>query len=213
MACTKTSGSSSRHGTGCTEIAYFSNRSFYDRTLRNGQVVESLLDRPAIEGSNVGGSVEAVEHSKANPTEARLVTHLVDELLDEIDADEIGVITPYTAQVTCIRDTLSDTLEAGGAVTVDTIDSFQGGERTAIVLSLVRSNGDGDLGFLGRPVDGPRRLNVALTRAKRYCAIVADWHTLRYEADGKSTDLYSDFYQYFENTDRLRTVDPDFIPV
>lgn len=195
------------------DIAYFSNRSFYDRTLRNGQVVESLPDRPAIEGYNVGGAVETVEHSKANPTEARLVTHLVDELLDELDADEIGVITPYTAQVACIRDTLADTLETGESVTVDTIDSFQGGERTAIVLSLVRSNGEGDLGFLGRPVDGPRRLNVALTRAKRYCAIVADWHTLRYEADGKCTELYSDFYQYFENTDRLRTVDPDFIPV
>ncbi|MDS0279715.1 AAA domain-containing protein [Halomicroarcula sp. S1AR25-4] len=195
------------------DIAYFSNRTFYDGTLRNGRAVEPLPDRPAIEGYNVGGSVETVEHSKANPTEARLVTHIVDGLLADVPPEEIGVITPYTAQLACIRDTLADNLDCADRVTVDTIDSFQGGERTAIVLSLVRSNGDGDIGFLGRPVDGPRRLNVALTRAQRYCAIVADWHTLRYDADGKCTDCYESFYQFFENTNRLSAVDPDFIPV
>ena len=128
-------------------------------------------------------------------------------------ANEVGVITPYSAQVSRIRETLAERTDAGDRVTVDTIDSFQGGERTAIVLSLVRSNAEGTVGFLGRPVDGPRRLNVALTRAKRYCAVVADWHTLRYNADGKCTDLYSDFYQFVSNTDRLNDVDPEFIPV
>ncbi|WP_135304962.1 AAA domain-containing protein [Haloarcula amylovorans] len=195
------------------DIAYFSNRRFYDRTLRNGRSIDALPDRPAIEGYNVGGRVETVDHSKANPTEARLVAHVVSELLDDVPADEIGVITPYTAQVARIRQVLADAVGPADRITVDTIDSFQGGERTAIVLSLVRSNGDGDVGFLGRPTDGPRRLNVALTRAKRYCAIVADWHTLRYDADGKCTDLYGEFYQFFENTDRLNAVDPEFIPI
>ncbi|MBX0297267.1 AAA domain-containing protein [Haloarcula nitratireducens] len=195
------------------DIAYFPNRQFYDRTLRNGRSIDALPDRPAIEGYNVGGRVETVEHSKANPTEARLVAHVVSELLDDVPADEIGVITPYTAQVARIREVLGDAVASADRITVDTIDSFQGGERTAIVLSLVRSNGDGDVGFLGRPTDGPRRLNVALTRAKRYCAIVADWHTLRYDADGKCTDLYDEFYQFFENTDRLNVVDPEFIPI
>ena len=89
----------------------------------------------------------------------------------------------------------------------------QGSEKTAIVLSLVRSNAEGDIGFLGRPQDGPRRLNVALTRAKRYCAVVGDFHTLRYDSDGKSTELYQNFRDFFATTGRLRDVDPDFIPV
>ncbi|EMA13005.1 AAA domain-containing protein [Haloarcula marismortui] len=195
------------------DIAYFPNRRFYDRTLRNGRAIDPLPDRPAIEGYNVGGRVETVGHSKSNPTEARLVAHLVEDLLSDVPANEIGVITPYSAQVSRIRETLTERTDAGDRVTVDTIDSFQGGERTAIVLSLVRSNAEGTVGFLGRPVDGPCRLNVALTRAKQYCAVVADWHTLRYDVDGKCTDLYSDFYQFVSNTDRLNDVDPEFIPV
>jgi len=114
--------------------------------------------------------------------------------------------------VSRIRKTLAERTDVADDVTVDTIDSFQGGERTAIVLSLVRSNAEGTVGFLGRPVDGPRRLNVALTRAKRYCAVVADWHTLRYDTDEKCTALYTDFYQYVSNTGRLSDVDPAFIP-
>jgi superfamily I DNA and/or RNA helicase len=98
-------------------------------------------------------------------------------------------------------------------VTVDTIDSFQGSEKTAIIISLVRSNSDGEIGFLGRPEDGPRRLNVALTRARRYCAVVGDFHTLRYGNERKCESLYQDFHDYFTSTGRLKTVDPDFIPV
>ncbi len=195
------------------DIASFSNKAFYDRSLRNGRTVAPLSDRAPVEGYNIGGAVETIDHSKANPTEARLVTHLVTELCEELPPEEIGVITPYTAQVSQIREMLATNLEDADGVTVDTIDSFQGSERTAIVLSLVRSNADGDLGFLGRAVDGPRRLNVALTRAKRYCAIVADWHTLRYETDEKSNSLYRELYQHFETKYRIRTVDPDFLPV
>jgi len=203
------------------DVAYFPNRAFYDRTLRNGRPVDPLPDRPAIEGYSVGGPVDVVDHSRANELEARLVVHLVGELLDDVPPDEIGVITPYTAQVRLVRDLLNRAVDsADGAdsagtaddVTVDTIDSFQGSEKTAVVLSLVRSNGEGDLGFLGRPEDGPRRLNVALTRAKRYCAVVGDFHTLRYDAPGKCTELYEDFHDFFASTGRLNEVDSQFVP-
>lgn len=195
------------------DIAYFSNGEFYDRSLRTGEVIEPLSDRPAIEGYNLGGEVSVVDHSRANRTEARLVVHLVQEVLEDVPAAEIGVITPYSAQVRMLREMLGEHVPAAEQITVDTIDSFQGSEKTAIVLSLVRSNGDGDIGFLGRPSDGPRRLNVALTRAKRYCAVVGDFHTLRYEAPAKCTEFYQTFHQHFATTGRLRNIDPDFLPV
>lgn len=195
------------------DIAYFPNREFYDRTLRNGRTVRPLSARPALEGYDIGGRVETDGTSKRNGEEARLVTHLVGQLCEEVSPTEIGVITPYSAQVAEIRSLLSKELPEWGAITVDTIDSFQGGERTAIVISLVRSNSDGDIGFLGREADGPRRLNVALTRAKRYCAVVADWDTLRYDAAGKRTDLYRSFRNHFEATGRLSRVEPEFIPI
>lgn len=195
------------------DIAYFSNREFYDRTLRNGKAIDPLPERPAVEGYNVGGSVDVIDHSRANETEARLVVHLIQELLEDVPASEIGVITPYTAHVHLVTDLLDDHVESAEKITVDTIDSFQGSEKTAIILSLVRSNSNGDIGFLGRNVDGPRRLNVALTRAQRYCAVVGDFHTLRYDKSGKCTNLYQDFHDYFDTTGRLNHVDPAFIPV
>ena len=195
------------------DIAHFPNRRFYDRSLRNGQTVEALEDRMALEAYNLGGTVETVDTSKRNDNEARMVAYLVDDLVEDLPASEIGVITPYSAQVTAIRSLLESTCDEAGAVTVDTIDSFQGGERTAIVISLVRSNADGDVGFLGRPEDGPRRLNVALTRAKRYCAVVADWDTLRYDEESKCTGLYQDFHRHYTETGRIHDVEPEFIPI
>ena len=199
------------------DIAYFPNRRFYGRALRQGRDVVALEDRPSIVGYDVGGSETTIEYSKRNDAEVRLVTHIVNELLEDhsISPSDIGVITPYTAQAYAIRTKLTAHVDEGGEVTVDTIDSFQGSEKTAIVISLVRSNAEGDIGFLGRPLDGSRRLNVAMTRARRFCALVGDWYTLRYtQADtDKNVELYDDLYSFLENTGRVRQVEPEFIPV
>nr|WP_244531576.1 ATP-binding protein [Halogranum amylolyticum] len=193
------------------DIAAFPNRRFYDRTLRNGKRIEPLPNKPAIEGYNIGGPVDVVEHSYANETEGRMVVHLITDLLEDVPAAEIGIITPYAAQVRLLRRMLSEHVAVASDISVDTIDSFQGSEKTAILISLVRSNSDGDIGFLGRSEDGPRRLNVALTRAQRYCAVVGDFHTLRYENNDKCTDLYQDFYDYFDTVLGLNAVDPTFL--
>ncbi len=195
------------------DILRFPNRTFYDGELRSGRDIDPLPSTEvALEAYSIGGRVERHDHSRANPTEARLVALIVNERLKDLSAADIGVITPYAAQVTEITQVLSERVDEGGRITVDTIDAFQGSERAAIVISLVRSNSDGELGFLGRKPDGPRRLNVALTRAKRYCAVVGDFHTLRYDCPGKDTDLYRRFYEHFESTTRLREVDPAFLP-
>ena len=79
--------------------------------------------------------------------------------------EEIAIITPYNAQVQLLRSSLRSTYER---LEIDTVDGFQGREKEAILLSLVRSNQDRQVGFLA----DRRRLNVAITRARRHLAIV-----------------------------------------
>jgi hypothetical protein len=201
-----------------TDISDFPNRQFYDRTLRDGNPITALTDQPAIVGYDLGGTETTTDYSFSNPTEVRLVTYLTEKLLSaddqSIDPTDIGVITPYRAQVTAISDNLQDHLDTAQDIVVDTIDSFQGSEKTAILLSLVRSNADGDIGFMGRPTDGSRRLNVALTRAQRFCALIGDWTTLCKPTDtDKCTPLYTDLRAYLNDTGRLRRVDPELIPL
>src|SRR5699024_2054733 len=197
------------------DIARFPNRRFYDDLLESGRAIDSLDDHPPIVGYDIGGSETVSHDSTANPTEARLVAHLVGEFIDDgIDPVEIGVITPYTAQKYEIEDALAATSVDTAPIKVDTIDAFQGSETGIILISLVRSNSDGRVGFLGRPEDGPRRLNVALTRAQRFCGIIGDWRTLTSERDDRPrcSELYHDLRTHLDDTGRFRHVEPEFIP-
>ena len=91
---------------------------------------------------------------------------------------DIGVITPYSGQVGKITQEITDP-DLADRVQVSTVDAFQGSERDAIVVSFVRSNSAGNTGFLTFPEEGPRRLNVALTRARKRLTLIGDWETLR----------------------------------
>lgn len=87
---------------------------------------------------------------------------------------DVGVIAPYNAQVALLKELRSEYASAYGAsveaLEVSTVDSFQGREKAAIVLTLVRSNSQGEVGFLS----DARRLNVAITRAQRHLCVIAD---------------------------------------
>jgi superfamily I DNA and/or RNA helicase len=85
---------------------------------------------------------------------------------------DIAIITPYVAQVRLLRAQLAE-LVAGG-LEVDSVDGFQGREKEAVVLDLVRSNDAGEIGFLS----DTRRMNVALTRARRFLLVIGDSATL-----------------------------------
>ncbi len=109
--------------------------------------------------------------SKQNPGEAAVVARHVEALLQAgLPARDLAVVTPYSAQVRLLQ----ERLRGHADLEVGTIDGLQGREKEAIVLSLVRSNERGDTGFLGEL----RRLNVALTRARRHLCVVADSATL-----------------------------------
>jgi ATP-dependent RNA/DNA helicase IGHMBP2 len=107
--------------------------------------------------------------STSNPGNAERVAAEVRRLVSRgVSPDDIGVITPYQAQVRGIRDRVSDLVDAG--LEVSSVDGFQGREKLVIVVDLVRSNDDGEIGFL-RDV---RRMNVALTRARRWMMVLGD---------------------------------------
>ncbi len=123
-------------------------------------------------GCDLEEEVDAEGHSKANDGEARVVfTHLERLLEAGVRPEEIAVITPYNAQVARLRrrmHTEYPSLEIGS------VDGFQGREKEAVVISMVRSNTRGDVGFLA----DERRMNVAVTRARRHVAIIGDSATV-----------------------------------
>ncbi len=155
-----------------SEIQEIPSRLFYDGTLfpspeaahRRMSMDIGFPDDPAMlrildpNLSVIFVNIEGSDSGKARPEEARFAAEIVRKLLAAgIPAGEIGLITPYRVQQALIHEFLA---EEGTAVTVDTVDRFQGGEREVIILSLARS--DGVTSFLA----DRKRLNVSLSRAR-----------------------------------------------
>lgn len=110
--------------------------------------------------------------SKYNEMEALVVLQHVQRLIEAgVQPELIGVISPYSAQVSTLKRTLSSKFER---IEIATVDGFQGREKEVIIVSLVRSNDRREIGFLNEP----RRLNVAMTRPKRQLCVVGDLELL-----------------------------------
>ena len=87
----------------------------------------------------------------------------------------VAVISPYSAQVNYIKDALIESTQSHYSnIEVNSIDGFQGREKDIVILTLVRSNEEGTVGFLNEM----RRLNVAMTRAKKQLVVIGDSGTL-----------------------------------
>lgn len=109
-----------------------------------------------------------------NEGEADIVVQHVSSLIfSGVRPSAIAVQSPYVAQVQLLRERLDELPEADG-VEIATIDSFQGREADAVIISMVRSNTLGAVGFLG----DSRRTNVAITRARKHVAVVCDSSTI-----------------------------------
>ena len=110
--------------------------------------------------------------SKSNEMEAALVKRHVSALVAAgIHPEDIAVVTPYNAQLALLSKDLKDRFPG---IELGSVDGFQGREKEAVVVSLVRSNPEHEVGFLGEK----RRLNVAMTRPKRHLCVIGDSETV-----------------------------------
>ena len=141
--------------------------------------LEEEDDSPVYHEQFVGESFGRVNKAEANLTISTLRDYLEkvgkQRFLDE--QVDVGVISPYRAQVQYLRSLIKATPELKPfrrAITVNTVDGFQGQERDIVLISLVRSNAAGDIGFL----KDLRRMNVAITRARMKVIILGDVKTL-----------------------------------
>ena len=162
-------------------IAEFPSRVFYSGKLKTAVKAEDRVPpnvkfinpKEPITFINVDYKEFKSGTSRKNPGEAKVVVKVVKQLMatNEYKVSDIGIITPYAAQVKCIRDSLENI-----KVDVHSIDSFQGREKEIIVFSMVRNFETGEASFLKDNC----RINVLLTRAKRALIGIGNRDTIRH---------------------------------
>jgi ATP-dependent RNA/DNA helicase IGHMBP2 len=178
------------------EIMGYSSRVFYHNKLKaNDSVAHHVLfpdDAPLafIDTAGCGYDEKLEGTSSTNPEEAAfLFKHL--GLYTVENFPTIAVISPYKQQIYILKEQLLHMpalLVYGDKISVNTIDSFQGQERDIVYISMTRSNSEGEIGFLS----DIRRMNVAMTRARKKLIVIGDSGTL------SSLAFYSDFITYAE---------------
>lgn len=179
----------------------FPNKEFYNNGLKSDASVDEIKIDDLLNSnnheeallfintSNVDNNREAhLKDSKSimNQLESEIAVRIAKDYLDAgISEEDIGIISPYADQVKVIQEKTP--------VEVKTVDGFQGREKEIIIISTVRSNDDGNIGFL----KDLRRLNVAITRAKRKLIIVGNKETL------KNSPTYTRLIEFVENENLL----------
>ena len=194
------------------QIMNFSSQTFYGGTLIADPSVAAhrLCDLPAVvedelttnpvtfidtAGADYDEAVEPDGESRLNEGEAQFVQRKVDQLCAAgVAARQISIISPYAAQVRLLRERLKARLAQG--LEIGSIDGFQGRENEVVIISLVRANADGEIGFLA----DTRRMNVALTRARRTLIVIGDSATIA------SHPFYGQLLDYFDRIGAYHTV-------
>ena len=185
-------------------IMGYSTKVFYEKKLK----AHASVARHSLKNDNVPllfvdtagcGFEEKLEGtSSTNPEEAVLVLKHLTNFCNQISADyspenfpTVAVISPYSKQVTVLQEQIlqiEDLKKYARSISVNTIDSFQGQERDVVYISMTRSNDEGNIGFLS----DIRRMNVAMTRARKKLVVVGDSVTL------SQFPFYADFIEYAE---------------
>lgn len=189
------------------EIMRFSSNYFYDGQIESAPNVKYRgildLDIPMewIDTSSHEFKEEFIGESfgRINKDEAELTLNTLQQYFERIGKQrllderiDVGIISPYRAQVQYLRRLLMKWeffKPFRRQISINTVDGFQGQERDIIILSMVRSNDEGQIGFL-RDL---RRMNVAITRARMKVIILGDVPTLTRHP------FYRQLWQYIQS--------------
>lgn len=187
------------------QIMGYSSQVFYQNRLKaHSSVGKRTLKNDTspllfIDTAGCGFEEKLAGTSSTNPEEAALVikhlTMFAQTLSSQYSPENfptVAVISPYKQQITILQDQLShapDLQKYAAKISVNTIDSFQGQERDVVYISMTRSNSEGIIGFLS----DIRRMNVAMTRARKKLVIIGDSATLG------QFPFYADFIEYAES--------------
>lgn len=190
----------------------FPNKKFYENKLKCSKKSKNYYlnkvlkkyDTPSplifIDTSKHENNKENISnlHSYTNKLEIGLVLEIINMCLDKgILPKDIGVIAPYAKQVRLIKEKIEAELtKEKTKVAVKSVDGFQGGEKDIIIISLVRSNDNKDIGFL----KDLQRLNVSLTRAKKKLIIIGNRETF------ESNDDYKELLEFCEGLMCIHTL-------
>ncbi len=172
-------------------IAGFSSNYFYNGLLQSATHLRNtgahifFIDTA---GSGYNEKHGSDGSSLQNEGELQIVLKLIET--ESLEPLHTAFISPYAGQVAAAKDILPKQMR------ISTIDSFQGQEKEIVILSLVRSNDDGDIGFL----KDYRRMNVAITRAKEKLFVIGDSATIGADA------FYTSFLNYIEKSGTYKTV-------
>ncbi|MFN0047891.1 MAG: IGHMBP2 family helicase [Cytophagales bacterium] len=189
------------------QIMGYSNQYFYNGKLE----ADALVKNHSLEINNENSqAVELIDtagcgfeeklreetRSYFNPEEWQILQRHLENILENAQKGiSIGIISPYKEQVEFIRTNIASNWMAEHNITINTIDSFQGQERDLIYISLVRSNAKSEIGFL----KDYRRMNVAMTRAKKKLVVIGDSATFG------SDKFYGNFLKYCESIDAYKS--------
>ncbi|RAJ05162.1 superfamily I DNA and/or RNA helicase [Chitinophaga skermanii] len=192
-------------------IMGYSSASFYDSQLKaHASVANHLLfadDTPLsyVDTAGCGFDEQLEGTSTVNPEEAAFLFKHLSQFVDTLtthynkqDFPSIAIISPYKQQVELLKEQLRNSahLQAfGDKINVNTIDSFQGQERDIVYISMTRSNNDQSIGFLS----DIRRMNVAMTRARKKLVVIGDSATL------SQLPFYEGFIAYAENNEAYKS--------
>lgn len=191
------------------QIMSFSNDQFYSGALKADEsVAKSRIKIEANKpiqfidtaGCGFDEKINPSSKSRYNPDEYLIIREHLLQLIEackvEGDQTEVAVISPYKEQVMHITDNIAEDTElADHKISTSTIDGYQGQEKDVVYISLVRNNEKGDIGFL----KDYRRMNVAMTRAKRMLVVVGDSSTI------SKDKFYAAFMDYVEKQDAYRS--------
>lgn len=194
-------------------IAQFSSHFFYQGRIKNGVEAKDRKPPRGMPWPRTGCPVAFVDvhadegeegDSKFNPGEADCVLKMVQDVFfqRELEITEVGVVTPYVAQVRLLKRVIKNIIPEGQdpeLLEIASVDNFQGREKDLIIFSAVRSNRMGRVGFLA----DWRRLNVMLTRARRGIVIVGNSRTL------KSDDHWAKWLDWYARVASGRSLDDD----